>query len=355
MRRTGLTPEQQHLLQLHRDLDIAARPGDRPFYSGWATAHSAVYEHLRRADEISPASCVSSYRFMSDDDALTSSIRSFHERTDGSFPDRCGVFVGAGSSPLLSSTLTWLSLEGVETIHYLRPIYHAYYYLADALGLRMNGLLDENSSADQVEAALPPDGGVLLLTDPSWVFGRQVAHDVIDAVASWQERTGALVIVDGTFSYLAWTSMQSERSACLDQSRTIRLVCPTKSLCVHGARFAYLIMPSELVEEIGWIYCKMVASTSSFDIEVAKLMMEQLRSDENNRPLVEVLRHNHRALIDRGILPDSAADPECTYYVFGKTALDLSGALFMTGVYFELDQPADWIRVNLLSPFLPIT
>lgn len=354
MRETGLTPEQQHLLQLHRDLDLAARSRDRPFYSGWATAHSATYRHLV-VDEMSPMSCVGSYRFMSDNDDLKSGIRTFHHRTDGSFPDVADVFVGAGSSPLLSSILTWLSLEGVETIHYLKPIYLAYYYLADALGLRMNGLLDERASAQHVEAALPPDGGVLLLTDPSWVFGRKVADEVIDAIATWQTRSGALVVVDGTFSYLTWSSTTGERTARLDPNRTIRLVCPTKSLCVHGIRFAYLIMLSDLIEDIGWIYCKMVASTSSFDIEVAKLMMNQLRSDENNRPLVEVLRHHHRTLIDRGILVDTSAEPECTYYVFGKTGLDLEKALIMNGPYFELDHPEDWIRVNLLSPYLPIS
>jgi len=51
-----------------------------------------------------------------------------------------------------------------------------------------------------------------------------------------------VVVVDGTFQYLQWAwPERCERTSTLLRERTIRLVCPTKSLALHGIRFACLL------------------------------------------------------------------------------------------------------------------
>jgi aspartate/methionine/tyrosine aminotransferase len=160
------------------------------------------------------------------------------------------------------------------------------------------------------------------------------------------------VVVDGTFQYTRWDGMQAEPSSRLVPERTIRLVCPTKSLCLHGVRFAYFLVPEEFYDELAYAYAKLIAGSSTFDTAVAPLMMRQLRSARNNRDLVAAVRSRYTRLRGDGMLAAPAHEPSCTYYTFTETGFKLPEILSMGGRFFELDAPETRIRVNLLAPGL---
>jgi aspartate/methionine/tyrosine aminotransferase len=351
-----LTERQELLLKSHREIDLLARTSPRPFISGWETTHTIRYEHLAPLQDNSlAADRPFDYSFMADDESLDEKVREFHRHVDGGFPGEAAVFVGAGSSPLLTSLQMFLADSGEKELLYVPPVYHAYYQMAKILGLRMTPLGDglTRDGEARVLEQLPGRRATLLITDPSWISGRSASAEFHRGLAGWQRATGSRVFVDGTFQYTKWAGMAAERSAALVPSQTFRLVCPTKSLCVHGVRCAYLILPAADVEDIGWLYCKLVAATSVFDIMAAHLMLDQLLSPANNRDLVAAVRRNYAELSERKLVLAPVAEPDCTYYVFGKPGFDDTAILSMNGNHFELPHLGDRIRINLLSPHLP--
>ncbi|RJO70838.1 hypothetical protein D5S18_26995 [Nocardia panacis] len=100
-----LTADQESALAAHRRIDFDARTSDRPFVSGWETSHGVSYEHLAplRAPLTSGAQHLD-YSFLADDEQLRDKVRDFRRKVDGHFPVDSEIFVGAGSSPPISST-----------------------------------------------------------------------------------------------------------------------------------------------------------------------------------------------------------------------------------------------------------
>ncbi|GAB1694970.1 aminotransferase class I/II-fold pyridoxal phosphate-dependent enzyme [Krasilnikovia sp. M28-CT-15] len=351
--KSTLTPRQEQTLAAHQRIDLTARTSDLPFVSGWETSHGITYEHLKPlyADQLIDGGHALDYTFMADDELLVEKIRGFHRTVDGHFPDASEIFLGAGSSPLLSSVMILLSQMGETEICYVPPIYHAYYQLAKIGRMRMTPI-GEGLTLEGEQRTIPqlPDRRtVLLLTDPSWISGRAYSAAFHAEIRAWQERTGSTVIVDGTFQYTKWAAMAAEQSATLVPEQTIRLICPTKSLCVHGVRCAYLILPKTLQEDLGWYYCKLVAATSQYDVRAAHLLFDQLLSPNSNRALTALVSERYAGLTAAGIITDLVTEPQCTYYAWGRLGIGLDRVLFMNGSYFELPYPDDYLRINLLS------
>lgn len=350
-----LNKNQNKLLKLHREIDLYVRNTSLAFISGWSTAHPVRYELLYSDDSLKTfADFNKSYNFMDDDSLLKEKVRSFHERIEGNVSDETEIFTGAGSSPLISSLMVLLSQMRVRELFYVSPIYHVYYYLAQTLGIRMKNCGENvpEISEEFLIQKLPDRKIVLLITDPSWVFGKSLSKEFWLAVKNWQIRTGSIVIVDGTFQYTKWQKMTREFSSLLIPEQTFRLVCPTKSLCIHGVRFAYLILPKKHFEPLGYAYCKLVAATSIYDIRIAHLLIDQLCSEENNRKLTSFIAERYNQITESGLLSEAVVTPDSTYYVFGKFNLDLAKVVFMNNKYFELNFPDEFIRVNILSPDL---
>jgi aspartate/methionine/tyrosine aminotransferase len=351
-----LSESQKVALKSHREIDVLARTSALPFISGWETTHNVTYEHLAPLQTSAPSMPRPfEYRFMADDELLTEKVREFHRRVDGDFPEAADIFIGAGSSPLLTSTMIFVSQAGEKDILYVPPTYHAYYQMAEILGMTMTPV-GEGLTADgeaQIHEQLPDRTTTLLITDPSWISGRPFSAEFYRQLAQWQARTGSRVVVDGTFQYTRWAAMSAEHSSLLIPTQTFRLICPTKSLCVHGVRCAYLILPRADGEELGWLYCKVVAATSIFDIYAAHLMLDQLSSPRNNRDLVAAVQAQYAGLVNAGLVRERVAEPSCTYYVFGRPGFDASTVLSMNGSHFELPALSAYLRMNLLSPHLP--
>lgn len=349
----ALTAGQALALHLHQQLDhtLAARRNGR-FISGYDTTHPFVRAYL---GDIGARNGLerdaSQYNFAQDQDELIRSIQAFHRVTDHVEYRGDEILVSAGSSPLILSILTWISQRGLDAVHYFRPLYHAFYFWSNVLKLPLLPLAEEPLWDDRAEFNLPERQRVLLLTDPVWFAGRAVGLSTIEALRRWQERTDSVVIVDGTFQYLSWAwPLRCERSATLIRERTIRLVCPTKSLALHGIRYAYLLGPANILRTLRWICDNVTGSASAVDLWLARRIMQVLAGPDGNRDLVAHIAARYRLLLDTGFIREPVREPECGYYIFGKLGRAAPEDLLMNGSYFEVDGHRDYVRVNVLSP-----
>lgn len=361
------------ILRLHRELDEMSRSerGGR-FLSGWQTTHPFAARYLGAAaprpgslphvddvDDVDdaggdggPGERAERYSFLSDSARLVGGIGRFHERTDGVEYGADRVYVSSGSSPLLLGFFLALREMGFDEVCYVPPVYYTCYYFCRSLRIpmrRVGGgpLHDEDAGLD-----LPERRSVLVLCDPVWVFGTRVHRRHLDRVRAWQRRTGSVVFVDGTFQYTAWDrGARAEPTAFLDPGLTFRLVCPTKSLAVHGARFAYLLLPPEYRESLRYPCANVTGATGLANERFALRLMDALASEESNGSLVEHIQKVRGRLLETGVVRTEAVTPEAGYYTFAVVDdAHLRGALVMDQRFFGLRGFEGCVRVNLLHP-----
>ncbi|MER6404484.1 pyridoxal phosphate-dependent aminotransferase [Streptomyces viridosporus] len=342
------------ILGLHRGLDSTSRTNRTGrFLSGWQTTHPFSGRYLDGAQSLpQELSTLENYSFLSDSAALTDSITAFHTETDGVAYPGDGVYVSSGSSPLLLGFFLALREMGVEEVCYVPPVYYTCYYFCGALGIPMHRVGDGLLHGENTELELPERRSALILCDPIWVFGTTVHPRQIERIAEWQRRTGSFVLVDGTFQYARWDrSSRAEPTARLEQDLTFRIVCPTKSLAVHGTRFAYLLLPPEFRESIRYACANSTGATGAANEHFALRIMEVMRSEESNDALVEHIQRERERLLATGVIRSEAALPEAGYYTFA--VLDqaaLKDAIVMDQRFFGIEGFADHVRVNLLHP-----
>jgi aspartate/methionine/tyrosine aminotransferase len=348
-----LTPQQAATLELHRQLDLILTPGFvGRFVSGYQTTHPFINSYL---DELALKSNIAAsmgiYSFAQDELQLIEGIRDFHKVADGVDYAPEEILLSAGSSPLLLVLMMFVRQSAIPFLCYFRPIYHAVYFFADLLDVALLPLSDQPPWDAESGLALPEGRHVLLFADPVWIAGRSVGEGVLDSIRRWQDRTGSTVIVDGTFQYLKWESVAREEGATrLSREHTIRLVCPTKCLALHGIRFAYLLGPAPLLQQLRWACDNVTGSASTFDLHAATRMMKIMSSPEGNWPLRDYIRTRYYQLLANGFIVRTACEPDCGYYVFGQTSCSSTTDLVMDGKYFELNHLDGCVRINLLSP-----
>jgi aspartate/methionine/tyrosine aminotransferase len=351
----SLTPQQAATLELHRQLDLILTPGFvGRFISGYQTTHPFINSYLDGlAVNPSIAASMGTYSFAQDELQLVEAVRGFHKVVDGIdyAPDE--ILLSAGPSPLLLTLMMFIHRNAIPSLYYFRPIYHAVYFFADLLNIALLALCDQPLWDAESSLALPHGRHVLLFADPAWIAGRAVGESVLDSIRRWQDRTGSTVIVDGTFQYLKWESpARKEGATRLSREHTIRLVCPTKSLALHGIRFAYLLGPAPLLGQLRWACDNVTGSASTFDLHGATRMMKVLSSPEGNWPLRKYIRTRYSQLLANGFIVRTACEPDCGYYVFGQMGCPLTTDLIMDGAYFELAHFDGFVRINLLNPHL---
>lgn len=342
----------REILRLHRELDLTCRDlGGRHFVSGWQTHNPFANEIVQKFSDTSRAD-YQGYRFLSDSDSLKCLIRNFHKHTEQYDPS--GVFITIGSSPLMLTVIFALKELGFLSARFLPPIYHTLYYFADAVGLGMeqvNSVLWRDSAI----LDLPEDQKTaLFLSDPAWIFGESLTVDQIEFLRNWQQRTGSLIIVDSTFGYSNWSgSLAGELSARLDPENTIRIICPTKSLAVHGVRLAYALLPHRLYENFRFPCSNTTGATSGTDTVNGTCLMDALASQTNNRKLFSHAKSQLELLLSSGALTEVIGNPSTSYFVFGHLHPKIQGhCVKMDGRYFNVETPKEFCRVNLLYPNL---
>jgi len=350
-----LNPRQAATLELHRQLDIDLYKTPKStgrFISGYQTTHPFIQSYMDGVTSNNGnAYALGRYSFAQSQSKLIDAIRSFHQQADGIDYSPDEILLSAGSSPLLMSLMLFLRQRAIGSLYYFRPIYHTLYFFADLLDVRLLPVCDHLLLDTESPLKLPDGEHVLLFSDPVWIVGREVGDGAIDAVRRWQERTGSTVIVDGTFQYLKWDwPARREGSTRLIRDQTIRLICPTKSLAIHGIRFAYLLGPARLLKGLRWVCDNTTGSASTFDLHTAAHLMDVLSSPDSNRHLLAYIRARYSELRNNNFISRTAYEPDCGYYVFGQVGRSERTDLFMGADYFELDGYDDFVRVNLLSP-----
>ncbi len=344
----------QSIIDANSALDQALddAPADLVFLSDSSLPNpttSTLLSRYRRELERQLDSEWQMYYLMEKDPGLSEQIRRFHAAMAESLPPEQEFVAGTGSAAFLSTILSWARERGEKRAVICSPPYVKVPHWLQQLGFATKIAYDP-LTIEPLDFTLPEERSFAILTDPIWFAGRRVPMGLISRLREWQERTGSLVFVDGTFQYMAWRQPLYERSSLLDPERTIRLVCPTKSLAAHGFRFAYAIAPPGIARELKDLYRLMHGAASFADGAFAQVAMKSLLSPVSNRGLVGDAARRARALAASSrclqMIP-----PESGYFVFMRPAPGIlsSSVLAMDPSCFGLAGYEDFIRVNVLS------
>lgn len=293
------------------------------------------------------------YTYFDAHEELVGAIRDLHRKFDGVPPER--VLCGSGSSSQLFAFATYLCMKGVRSVFFVPPLYFTLRIALERYGIVSTPVSQQQPYQEGFKLLLPQVSNCcLFITDPIWYTGTPVSHDVIDSVARWQRDTSSIVFVDGSFQYLPWNGEVVESTAMLDPSLTVRLICPTKQLAVHGYRFSYLLVPEREERSLAWTYSNIVGAASAESIAFAHEAISALSDGSIPRRLMTLVYNRHRALRASGSI-ESVIQPSCGYCVFEKINVSLpSDHVLIDGRFFEQMNYSGYVKINLLSPSISI-
>jgi histidinol-phosphate/aromatic aminotransferase/cobyric acid decarboxylase-like protein len=338
----------------YESLAFELNDGDKGrFLSGWQCENPYADQLLAATRERGAKLNHVGYSYFDDERLLVSSICQLHEHLDGRSPPY--VFCGSGSTSLLFGFATYLQSLGVRHVYFIPPVYFTLQIALARFGIRTISVSAQQPFEKGFTLDLPDEkGAVLIITDPTWYVGIPLSRTVIDSISAWQVATTSIVFVDGSLQYLPWNGPRSEETAGLDPSLTFRLICPSKQLSIHGYRFAYVLMPQHHKQGFAWTYTNMLGPVNVDSIAFAYEAVDALLAGVIPRLLMEKASGTHRRLRERNVL-SSPFDPCCGYFVFEKIESSLpNGYLRVDGRYFEQSGFPDHVKVNLLSPSIPL-
>jgi aspartate/methionine/tyrosine aminotransferase len=287
---------------LRRHAELEARyGGDKggDLISGWQVENPwAGSLKAKTLDEIQDLPS-ERYVYLEEDEKLVRGFSEFHARVDGEVPE--ALFIGAGSSPVLITIAAYLANQGITEVFYLPPLYFSLHAALKLFGIRARSVSSLHAFEEGCRPHWPESTSVLLLCDPVWYAGTPVPEHIIAELAAWQGRTGSLVMVDGSFQYMRWDGRLHERSVCLP-GPTIRVVCPTKALGMHGFRCAYAILPQQDYAPFEVLYGYLHASASLGDLAFARVALRELNDRTVINDLMSRAAARHRALRDKELI-----------------------------------------------------
>lgn len=337
------------LIARHIYLEEQLGDGDSGnFLSGWqcinpwqCTIDSEIVE-MRQS--ITPSAYLYADRYPEIERAFSD----LHQSTDGCPPER--ILFGAGSTQLLLLITAWIRNKNMSEVFYIAPMYHTLHWSLKTLGVRSRPVNSRHPFEPQFSFNLPDKETVLIVTDPIWYSGIRMTSEVIEKIAAWQSATNSVIVIDGSFQYMEWERPVENGIGCFDPSLTIRVVCPTKQLILHGYRASYALIPGRLYRDLATLNSMMFASLSidtvAFLLAAPNLIMQQAFP----RKLMSLAAHRHHKLRAKGLIRASWS-PDCGYFCFerlGETGLEEQA--LMSGQYFEQPRYPDHHRINLLSP-----
>lgn len=229
-----------------------------------------------------PLKIPTQYSFPDSDRELRKKAIEFHV-SEGLEEGTFKIMETEGSTPMISSLLLFAKKEGFNKIYGITPLYFTIYKICDCLGLEVEEC-NLDLTYDRCEGLnLPNKKSFLIITDPIWVIGRHHCLDVFKKLKLWQEKTGSIIFVDGSFSYMDWDKEdKKEPSTILNPEKTFRLVCPTKTLGLNGLRYSYLICPNEFSREMNEITCANIGASCFFSNSLRKRMFEEMIKKRTN-------------------------------------------------------------------------
>jgi aspartate/methionine/tyrosine aminotransferase len=339
----------KEILQLHEDLEVKFGDGNGgDFLFGWQSinpfADSLLAAIKRRAEEID----YTKYSYMESNTALADEIVDLHTTLDGVKPDTAFCAASGGASILFAFSY-WLARNDIKEIFYVPPIYFTFLNGLRQFGIRARALSGYHCFEQEFRLELPPKKTVLVLADPVWYAGIPVPEDIINQVAAWQKMTGSLVFVDGSFQYMRWDHRLSEPTAALDPFNTVRLISPTKSLVIHGYRFAYALLPNRIKPILSNCYTNIAGSSAADNVAFAYEAVRAMRDRKLTEQLITLAASRHAKLRNMSKI-ESPLTPQAGYFVFEKINVPLpDDNLRMDGRYFGQLRFPHHARMNLLS------
>ncbi len=337
------------LLAKHAELEEKLGDGDGGnFISGWQCVnpwHNLITAEIdERRRQLSDREYMYADRFSS----LEESFVQLHASLDRTLPQR--IIFGAGSTVLLLLAASWLSTKEKHEIYYVTPMYFTLHSALKILGIRCRPVNGLQPYEQEFSLNLPEDGGVLVVTDPVWYSGTKIANHTMEQIRIWQRSTNSLVVVDGSFQYMDWSHSDIELTATLDPSLTLRVVCPTKQLAVHGFRASYMLVPDSQYREVLTLHSHLFGSASidtiAFLLAGANLLKQKFRY-----LLADYAHHRYVQLRAAGLIT-APWQSNSGYFCFERFAKADSIPLLMDGSYFEQPRFPGFYRINLLSPQL---
>lgn len=337
------------LLRRHSELEAEFGDGDDGnFLSGWQCANpwADTIEQLvaQERESLSAAS----YQSLDLDELLERRLAEFHRDVDCVAPE--AFFCTGGGTALLFTICSWLRQRDITSVIYLPPLYFTVHFALRLLGIRGRAVSGRQAFDDGFTMNLPQTSSVLFLSDPVWYAGIPIERDVIDRIACWQRETKSLVVVDGSFQYMQWDGIAAEATVRLDPALTLRVICPTKRLAIHGYRFAYATVPKALRTELVQLYARIYGSDSTETVAFARLALNYRTTSKIVSNITGLCSERHLDLRRRGAI-EAAWEPRCGYFIFERILAPLPPELIlMDGAYFEQLRHTDHRRINLLSP-----
>lgn len=339
----------KEILQLHEDLEIKfGDGGGGDFLFGWQSINPFAESLLASVKRRAEGTDYTKYCYMELDEILADEVVDLHSTIDGVKPDAAFCAASGGTSILFAFSY-WLARNDIKELYYISPIYFTLLNALRRFGIHARALSGYHSFEREFRLTLPQKKTVLILADPVWYAGIPVPEDVLNEVAEWQEMTGSLVFVDGSFQYMRWDQRTYEPTARFDPMNTIRLISPTKSLVIHGYRFAYSLLPKVFKPTFSNSYTNVSGSSAADNIAFAYEAIRAIRDRKLTEQLIERAASRHAKLRSMQRI-ESPLTPQAGYFVFEKINVPLpNDTLRMDGRYFGQPRFPHHTRFNLLS------
>ncbi|OLZ46570.1 hypothetical protein BS329_30580 [Amycolatopsis coloradensis] len=324
---------------------------ERTFVSDWNGDHPFTQIFLGEFAQVSISSLgrLGAYSHMDEDPDLAAAIADLHVHRYGEHSvtaHRC--VPGAGATSFLTTLLMYQFLDGVRELAYLPPVYYNAGWWIRKLGFTVRRVASDVDFAEDVRLSLPSGRCLLWLTDPVWFAGVPVRRETVNAIAAWQHRTGSTVIVDGTFQYMGWDGASTEATEQLDPDLTYRLVCPTKTLALHGFRFAYTLVPEQHASAFSELHGRLHGAAGLADRRFAHRAIAALSTDDGALPLMNFAHTRYLRLCASDAVPN-AIEPFSGYFLFGRPAVPANRFAGMDIACFGGTGHPGFVRINLLN------
>lgn len=297
------------------------------------------------------------YTFPDSDQTLNKAIEEFHVE-EGLPRDSFIVFNTEGSTPMISSVILWAYKMGFKKIYSIFPLYFTIHKMCDVLEMDILPCNTDLTHDNFGELSLPHHKSFLIITDPIWITGRHHSTDVFKQLAEWQNETASVVFVDASFSYMDWgTPVKKEPAILLNPNLTMRLVCPTKSLCLQGIRFSYLLCPEAFSKEIARITVANIGSSCFFSHSLRKRLFTEMVKPEPN-PVGVFASERYDLLKD--LYDEKGLDyivPDCGFFMFAhlgeyfKKKGIRKNYFWISRIALDILNPKyeGWAKINLVS------
>jgi len=296
------------------------------------------------------------YTFPDSNRKLNSTIEEFHVREGlprGSFV----VFISEGSTPMITAIILFAKQLGFKKICSIAPLYFTIHKVCDVLNMDILPCNEDLTYYNGSKISLPKKKSFLFITDPVWSIGRHHANSIFQQITEWQNKTKSIIFVDASFSYMDWgTTTKKEPSIVFDPHLTMRLICPTKTLCVHGLRFSYLLCPKEFSKEVARISISNTGSSCYFGHLQRERLFSKMSKEEQNP--VGLFASKRFAILKEKFIDNNIEyiEPNCGFFMYANLDKILKEKGVRNKYYWLTNKALDimnpkyknWAKINLI-------